>query len=238
MGKLLIALLASGKFSKVLLTSGSMLLSIYVYARFYGWPFAAGFVLLIFVHEMGHFLAARQRGLDVGAPTFIPFIGAYITMKEKPHDVETEAYVALAGPFMGTLGALACYYWGRHTDQHILLALSYSGFILNLFNLIPISPLDGGRVTAVLTPRIWLAGAPLLAAMYFYIQSPMIILIGIMALPYVRAAWRYDPKAPENAGYYAVTAEQRAFYCMYYLLMIGFLSLMSYNLSQELHMHA
>ncbi len=237
MGKLLIALLTTGKLSKVLLTAGSMLVSILVYMQFYGPLYATGFVLLIFVHEMGHFLAARQRGLDVGAPTFIPFIGAYIAMKQKPHDVETEAYVALAGPLVGTLGALACYYWGRHTGQPLLVALSYSGFILNLFNLIPLSPLDGGRVTAVLSPRIWLVGAPMLAAMFFYMQSPLLILIGIMALPQLQAAWRYDPKAPENAAYYSISMEQRVFYGLYYLLLVGFLALMSYNLSHELHIH-
>lgn len=75
--KILLALLASGKLGKVLLTGGSMIVSILAYAWVFGWPFAVGFVVLLFLHEMGHYIAARQRGLDVGAPTFIPFVGAY-----------------------------------------------------------------------------------------------------------------------------------------------------------------
>ena len=74
-------------------------------------------MLLIFVHERGHFLAARQRGLNVGAPTFIPFVGAWIELKDLPHDVETEAWVGLAGPLLGSVGALACYYAYRATDE-------------------------------------------------------------------------------------------------------------------------
>ena len=89
--KALMLLLGAGKFGKVLLTSGTMLLSVVSYAFFFGWPYAAGFVLLIFVHEMGHYIAARQRGLEVGAPTFIPFVGAWIELKDLPHDAETEA---------------------------------------------------------------------------------------------------------------------------------------------------
>src|SRR5207253_1567850 len=99
-----------------------------------------GFVLLIFVHEMGHYLAARQRGLAVGAPTFIPFVGAWIEMKELPHDVETEAWVGLAGPLLGSAGALACYYLYRSSGETLFLALAYAGFFINLFNLIPLSP--------------------------------------------------------------------------------------------------
>ena len=96
------------KFGKIFLTGGTMLISIAVYAWIYGWRYAVGFVALLFVHEMGHFIAARQRGLPVGAPTFIPFVGAWIDMKQMPHDAETEAYVGLGGPLVGSLGALAC----------------------------------------------------------------------------------------------------------------------------------
>ena len=122
--KLLLALLTAGKLGKVLLTGGTMLVSVSAYALLYGWRYAAGFVLLIFVHEMGHFLAARQRGLAVGAPTFIPFVGAWIQLKDLPHDAETEAWVGLAGPLVGTLGALACYYGYRASGEPLLLALA------------------------------------------------------------------------------------------------------------------
>src|SRR6266436_512091 len=113
-----------------------MLLSLVVYASIWGLPYAAGFIALLFVHEMGHYLAARQRGLNVGAPTFIPFVGAWIELRDMPHNAETEAWVGLGGPLLGSLGALACYFAARETDSSLLLAISYSGFFLNLFNLI------------------------------------------------------------------------------------------------------
>ncbi|TAL27722.1 MAG: site-2 protease family protein [Alphaproteobacteria bacterium] len=231
----LLLFLKASKFGPMLLTCGTMLISIAAYAHSFGWLFSAGIVLLILVHEMGHYIAARQRGLKVGAPTFIPFVGAWIDMKDKPHNVETEAYVGLAGPLVGTLGALAVYYAARHYDSTFLLALSYTGFMLNLFNLIPMSPLDGGRITAVLSPRIWLLGAPLLVGLYFWNHNPLIILIGLFAWPQLVRAWRYDPKAPENAAYYSISAEHRLFYTTFYLLLTGFLALMSFDLHNTLH---
>ena len=99
--KALLLLFGAGKFGKVLLSGGSMLLSLVIYGQLFGWRYAAGFILLLFIHEMGHFLAAKQRGLEVGLPTFIPFVGAWINLKEQPRDVETEAYVGFAGPLLG-----------------------------------------------------------------------------------------------------------------------------------------
>jgi len=230
----LFALLKGGAILKALIPAGTMLLSVAVYAWIYGWQYAVGFVGLIFVHEMGHYLAARQRGLNVGLPTFIPFVGAWIELKERPHNVETEAYVGLAGPLVGTFGALACYFAGRHLNSQLLLALAYSGFILNLFNLIPVSPLDGGRITAVLSPRIWFVGLPVLIAAFLYSPSPMLVLIGILVLPQLKAAWNYDPHAPENQAYYGIKSEDRIFYALFYLALTGFLALISYDLHQSL----
>ncbi len=131
--------------------------------------------MLIFVHEMGHYLAARQRGLNVGAPTFIPFVGAWIELKDQPHNAETEAVYGLcqARP-IGTIGALACYFYARYTGERLFLALAYAGFFLNLFNLIPLSPFDGGRITAVLSPRVWLAGVPMLIGLFVWRPSPLV----------------------------------------------------------------
>src|SRR5882672_11139560 len=127
MTKLLLLLLSGAKLGKVALSGGSMLLSMIVYAFVFGWRYAAGFIALLFLHEMGHYIAARQRGLDVGAPTFIPFVGAWIALKELPHDVETEAYVAMGGPLVGTVGAVLCYLLGRNTDSSVLIAIAYAG---------------------------------------------------------------------------------------------------------------
>jgi Zn-dependent protease len=229
--KLILLALASLKFGKIALTAGTMLLSIAVYATIWGWPYATGFVLLILVHEMGHFVAARQRGLAVGAPTFIPFVGAWIALKEMPMSVETEAYVAFAGPFAGTLAAFAVYFYGRNTGESLYLALAYSGFLLNLINLLPVSPLDGGRITAILSPRVWFLGVPVLLGLMLYQPSPMLFIIALLALPQLRKAWRGD--AP-NPGYYAVAAETRVEYGIMYLGLTALLALMTYRLHLEL----
>lgn len=234
MAKLLLVLLSAGKLGKLLTTGGTMLLSVVAYAFIYGWRYAAGFVGLIFVHEMGHYLAARQRGLDVGAPTFIPFVGAWIELKDQPHDVETEAWVGFAGPLLGSLAALACYFAARETGSKLLLALAYAGFFLNLFNLIPLSPFDGGRITAVLSPRVWLLGVPVLAALFIWRPSPLLILVAVLAAPQVLKAWRYDPQAPENREYYAVSSETRMTYALYYLGLLGFLAVMAHDTHEML----
>lgn len=228
MGKLIVWLLAAGKMGKLLTTCGTMLISMVVYSWVYGWRYAVGFVGLIFVHEMGHYVAARQRGLAVGAPTFIPFVGAWIALKDQPHDVETEAYIGFAGPLAGTAGAMICYYFARNNDSSLLLALAYSGCMLNLFNLIPMSPLDGGRITAIISPKVWLAGVPLLAALFFYHPSPMLILVAVLAYPQIKEAIWGDPAKAEN--YYVVSSETRINYGVLYLGLVAFLAMMSYSI--------
>ncbi|HET7798344.1 MAG TPA: site-2 protease family protein [Nevskia sp.] len=229
----LFLLLKGAKFGKLLLTGGTMLISVVAYSFLFGWWYAVGFVGLIFVHEMGHFLAARRRGLEVGAPTFIPFVGAWIQLKQLPHDAETEAYIGMAGPLAGTFGALLCYYAARETGSSLLLALAYAGFFLNLFNLIPVSPFDGGRITAVISPRIWLLGAPLLIGLFFWRPSPLLILMALLAWPKVVEAWR-GIRTPEQQTYYAVDAETRTSYAALYLGLAAFLSIMCFELHQQL----
>jgi Zn-dependent protease len=227
MGKLIVWLLAAGKMGKLLTTCGTMLVSIVVYSWVFGWRYAVGFVLLIFFHEMGHYVAARRRGINVGAPTFIPFVGAWIALKELPHDVETEAYIGFAGPLAGTAASLACYFIARDNGSQLLLALAYSGCMINLFNLIPISPLDGGRITAIISPKVWLAGVPLLAALFFYHPSPMLILVAVLAYPQIKEAIWGDPNKPEQ--YYEVPRDTRINYGVLYLGLVAFLAMMSYS---------
>jgi Zn-dependent protease len=232
MGKLLVWLLAAGKLGKLLTTGGSMLLSVLVYSWVYGWRYAAGFVLLIFCHEMGHYVAARQRGIKVGAPTFIPFVGAWIALKELPHDVETEAYIGVAGPVAGTAASMICYFAARDTGSNLLLALAYAGCMINLFNLIPLAPLDGGRITAIISPKLWLAGVPLLAGLFFYHPSPMLILVALLAFPQLKEAIWGDPTKPE--AYYEVPRDTRINYGMLYLGLVAFLAMMSNSLHNML----
>jgi Zn-dependent protease len=230
----LFLLLSSLKWGKLATTGGTMLLSIAIYATIWGWPYAAGFVALLLIHEMGHYVAARQCGLDVGAPTFIPFVGAWINLKDAPLDAEVEAYVAMAGPLVGTIAALAVYLCGRTLDSNLLLAISYAGLFLNLLNLLPLSPLDGGRITAIISPRIWFLGAPIMLALLVWRPSPVLLLIAIISLPQLMKAWHYDPKAPENVAYYGVAPQTKLEYGVAYLALTAFLGIMTYELHEML----
>src|SRR5207245_2511233 len=152
-GKLKFIILPALKFLPVVLkTGGTMVLTIGVYAWFWGVWFAVGFVLLIFVHECGHLLAARRLGLKVGAPVFIPFMGAIIALKEAPRNAWIEAQVGIGGPMLGTLGAGLCELVHLATGNPLFRALAYTGFFLNLFNLAPVGFLDGGRIVTALSP--------------------------------------------------------------------------------------
>lgn len=234
MSKLLLLLFSGAKLGKLALTGGTMLLSLVVYAFIFGWRYAAGFVVLLLVHELGHYIAARRRNLDVGAPTFIPFVGAWIELKQMPHDAETEAFVGLGGPLLGSVGALACYFVARSYDATWLLAVAYAGFFLNLFNLIPLSPFDGGRITAVLSPRVWLLGVPVLVALFLYRPSPMLILMAILAAPQVWKAIRYRADSPEAQTYYAVSARTKWEYGFYYIVLAAFLAVMTHDVHEML----
>lgn len=226
--KTLLALLAGAKFGKVLLTSGTMLLSVITYSFVFGWWYAVGFVGLIFCHEMGHFVAARQRGLEVGAPTFIPFVGAWIQLKAQPMDVETEAYVAMAGPVVGTIAAMGCFYAADSLQSPLLRALAYAGFMLNLFNLIPLAPLDGGRITSIISPKTWWIGAPLIVVLFIWNHSPMLLLLALLSIPHLLSTFRRNSSAmPER--YYDVSQSTRWSYATYYLLLAAFLGVMTYE---------
>ena len=232
--KILLLLLSGAKLGKLLTTGGTMLLSLVLYAFVYGWRYAVGFVGLLFVHEWGHYLAARRRGLAVGPMTFIPFMGAWIELKDMPHDAETEAFVGLGGPLLGSIGALLVYWMARSWDLAWLLAVSYSGFFLNLFNLIPLSPLDGGRITAVLSPRIWLLGVPMLGALFLWRPSPMLLIIALFAAPQVWKAIKYRSDSDEAKTYYAVATAKKWEYGLIYIVLAAFLALMTHDVHELL----
>jgi Zn-dependent protease len=123
-----------------------LFISVAGYALIWGWTFGAGFVALILVHELGHYFEAKRQGLDVSIPRFIPFLGAYVAIKNSPLNPMRNAQLALAGPAAGGLAAAVCWAIGSYTGSDLLHALAYAGFFLNLFNLIPIGILDGGAI--------------------------------------------------------------------------------------------
>ncbi|QRG68393.1 site-2 protease family protein [Brevibacillus choshinensis] len=170
------------KFSKFGTTLLSMIISLWAYAVFYGWKFAVALVYLIFVHEMGHVIAAKRKGIATSPAVFIPFAGAFISMKDTPRDASTEAYLAYGGPLAGMIAFLPALplYWWTH-DPYWALVI-YLGALLNLFNLMPISPLDGGRIVSVLSTKIWFIGLVGLGVMLFANPGPLMVFIFIIGL--------------------------------------------------------
>ena len=235
MSRLFLLLVAALKFGKLVPTVLSMLLAVGGYALVFGWRYAVGFVAMLLIHEMGHYVAARQRGIDVGMPTFIPFIGAWVELKNRPHDAETEAYIGLGGPLLGTVGAIGAWWFAHSYGATWLLAVAYSGFFINLFNLIPLPPLDGGRITAVLSPRIWLLGVPILGWMLFAHFSAILLIVAILAVPHVFSALRMGSDNAEAPGYYDVSPRVRWEYGLIYVGLIAFLAYMTNDLDRELH---
>jgi len=218
-------LLIGLKFGKLLLTMGSMMATIWFYARGNGWSFGIGFVLLILIHELGHAAAIRRAGLAAGYPVFIPFFGAMIALKGQPRDALVEAEIALAGPVAGAVASTACaalYFVGH---DKLFLALAYSGFFLNLFNMTPLPPLDGGRVAALFSRRAWIVGAVMLGALFLVTSTPQLLLIGLLSVGHIvrrrRQQAEGDP-APEVRG------EARRAMAWRYFGLCGFLTAGAY----------
>ena len=210
-------------FPLMLKTGGTMFLSIGLYAIYWGWKFAAGFVLLMLVHECGHLLAAKRIGLKVGAPVFIPFMGAFIALKEAPKDAWIEAQVGIGGPLLGSLGAFVCLLLYVPTRDPLYIALAYSGFFLNLFNLIPIGMLDGGRVVAAISPFLWLVGAVITGVMLVYTGFNIILLLILLfCLPSVLLLFR--EKTDEERRYYTVSLPKRLLISFLYFGLAGMLA--------------
>ena len=184
-----------------------MILTIWVYAMMWGAWFAVGFVLLIFVHECGHLLAAKRIGLKVGAPVFIPFMGALIALKEAPRNAWIEAQVGIGGPMLGTVGAAICELIHLGTDNPLFGALAYTGFFLNLFNLMPVGFLDGGRIVTALSPWLWIIGFVILGVMTFMHPNFLLILILVFSAP--RIFFLFRRKSDEERRYFEVTPSQR-----------------------------
>jgi Zn-dependent protease len=207
---------------KVVTTGASMLVSIAAYTWIWGLPFAIGFVLLIFVHEFGHVLELRRQGVPASAPLFIPFLGAVIGMKELPDDAWKEARVALAGPILGTVGAAVCWIVGESTGSELFLALAFTGFFLNLFNLIPIVPLDGGRAAGALHPALWFVGLLLMVGLVVVRPNPLLVVIVVLGGLDLWNRWR----ARGDAGdYYRLSVGQRLSVAVVYLGLVAALGL-------------
>ena len=171
-------------------TAASMLVSVAAYALLWGWSFAVGFVLLMFVHELGHVFVLRKQGVKATAPMFIPFLGAFVSVKGAQRSVAAEAVSALAGPAAGLAASGLVFLFADAYHSPFLRALAYTGFLLNLFNLIPTLPLDGGRVAGAVHPAIWFGGLVAAGGYLLYVRSPLIIFLAIVGVPETIRRWR------------------------------------------------
>jgi Zn-dependent protease len=220
----LLAILAKGKAIllllpklKLLTTSGTMLVSIAAYSLIWGWQFAVGFVILLFVHEMGHVIQLRREGIPASAPVFIPFMGAVVWGRILEGNALAEARVGLAGPVLGSIGAAVCWAIGAGADSDLFRALAFVGFFLNLFNLAPVTPLDGGRAAAAMSPWMWFAGLFVVAVLAFLWPNPIIILILLLGALDVHRRWK---TRHEMGEYYKVATRYRILVAAVYVGLI------------------
>lgn len=203
-----------------------------IYAQLFGWAFGAGIVLLILIHESGHVVVARVLGLPVTLPVMIPFLGAFVSMKQQPRSVAQESIMAIGGPVLGSIAAGLCYlgYLSMPTTStgQLLRALAYFGFLINLFNLIPLTPLDGGRVTSLLSKWFNVAGLLIAAGLLlFEVESgtnvsPVLVLVLIFG---AFATWQRFRSTALNPAYYAVEAQTKVIVGSLYLALLFALGL-------------
>jgi len=179
-GPLVAAIVALAKFSFILVKFASIFIAVAAYALIWGWKFAVGVVVLILLHESGHYIEARREGLKPKLPVFIPFLGAYVAYT-RGHPWQT-VRVAIAGPIMGGAAAFVFYLVAKSQHSNLLYALAYFGFFLNLFNLLPFGIFDGG---AVWRSARWLrlgGGQTLaLAAYALYFATAAMLVLGMVA---------------------------------------------------------
>jgi len=219
--KWLALILLKAKFVGTALT---MVVSVGAYALIFPVWFAVGFVVLIWIHEMGHVLQLRREGIPASAPWFIPFLGAFVAMKQMPKNALAEARVGLAGPVLGSLGALGA--WGVYeaTGAPLFLGLAYVGFFLNLFNLLPMLPLDGGRAVGALSPVFWVVGLAIMVALLFVYPNPVLIIIGFLGGAELWRRWR-SRNTPEARQYREMEPSQRLIVGLVYFGLIALLAL-------------
>jgi Zn-dependent protease len=215
---------------KLLTTAGTALISVAAYSLFFGWTFAVGFVVLLFVHEMGHVIQLRKEGVKASAPMFVPFLGAVITARSFGENALAEARVGLAGPVLGTVGAGVCLAIGEATNSNLFRALAYIGFFLNLFNLLPVVPLDGGRAMAAMAPWMWFVGLGAVAALLFIAPNFILVIILLFGTMEVWRRWQARrTRSLEQAAYYRVPPRSRLLVGLVY---VGLIVVLAAGMSQ------
>jgi Zn-dependent protease len=232
-GSALAALLAKfGILLKLLLPLASAIVSFGAYALLFGWQFAAGILLLLFIHEMGHYVVIRAKGLPAGLPVFIPLLGAYVAMRKMPLNVRDEAEIAIAGPLAGALAGMACVALYEQTDLRLLLVLAYFNFFINLVNLIPVSPLDGGRIVGAISRWFWPLGLIALVAGFIYTQSLLLLILAWLGFGQTVSRFR----SAGHASYYQMSWLSRAYVTLAYFGLAAGLALGMFGAQHALGM--
>jgi Zn-dependent protease len=208
---------------KIFTTSATMLVSIAAYALIWPWTFALGFVLLLLLHELGHVIQLRREGVEASAPMFIPFLGAVVAAKSMGDDAAAEARVGLAGPVLGSIATLVPLGIWLATGNEFWQALAYVGFFINLINLLPVLPLDGGRAMAALSPWVWIAGYAALVALTFAFPNPIMILVLVFGGMETWRRWKAR-NTPEAQAYHAIPGRTRALVAATYLVLAALLA--------------
>ncbi|MGZ4294942.1 MAG: site-2 protease family protein [Solirubrobacteraceae bacterium] len=209
---------------KVLTTAGTMAVSIAAYTTIWGFWFAMGFVVLLLVHEMGHVIELRREGIRASAPMFIPFLGAVVASKSLGENALAEARVGLAGPVLGTVGSAACLVIWQITGHDYWRALGYTGFFLNLFNLLPVVPLDGGRAMAAMSPWMWFLGFAGIVALAILFPNPIILIIALLAGYETYRRWQQRRQGDAvTQAYYRVSPRHRLLIGAAYLGLVALL---------------
>ena len=199
--------------------AATMLLSLALYALAFGWKFAVGFTVLLLVHELGHFAAARVVGLRSSTPVFVPFLGAVIRLRQPPTSAKMEANIAVGGPAAGTLSALVCLVFYLWTDSTLMLVLAYTACLLNLFNLIPCAPLDGGKIVAAISPRMWWLGSIAAGTLFFCTRN--LLILAVFAFSLVQL-WQGEGEGG-GGRYYHLPFGQRVKVALWYFGLLGVL---------------
>ena len=233
--KLKFLILPLVKFLPVILKSGgSMLLMVGVYTALWGWKYAVGFVVLLLVHECGHLVAAKQFGLKVGAPVFIPFMGAFIALKDAPKNAWIESCVGIGGPILGSLAALLCHLAGITLNLPLLVALAWTGYWLNLFNLIPLGQLDGGRIATAISPWLWLPGMGIMGYLLWTRPTSFLIwIILLLSLPRIVSLFRRC--TDEEQRFFEISPAQRGIMAAMYFGLIAALFYGMHQTDVQLH---
>ena len=199
---------------------GSFVVTIAAYATKFPLALVIGFVVITLIHEIGHAVAIRAKGLRAGFMVFIPFVGGAVSIKDQPHTVYDDAIIGLAGPAAGTAASLICLQIYKWLDDPLWLLIAFAGFTLNLINLIPIGMLDGGRISAAISKWLWVFGGAAIIYKVFQQPNPLIILIAVLAVFQVYASLNREKTDPH---FYDIPPSQRAAIAALYFALVIFL---------------